>query len=114
MALPMLVKRMVDSKLSKYCEQKAPRVPRGRNAIFHKVRGNSVTLLESRPNFRNPKESAEIPIAQFRYDPDRNIWSLYSADRKNRWHFYENIEPTPNLSELLAAVDKDPTGVFWG
>ncbi|MGZ4307109.1 MAG: DUF3024 domain-containing protein, partial [Solirubrobacteraceae bacterium] len=31
-----------------------------------------------------------------------------------RWHFYDEVEPTPRLDELLSEIAADPTGIFWG
>ena len=50
---------------------------------------------------------------QLRYDPDAGRWTLYCADRNSRWHHYDLIEPG-TVTELLAEIEQDPTGIFWG
>ena len=114
MALPPLVKTYVESKLAQYCENRIPPHVRDKIKLKFKIRGNSVTLLEERPSFLNPNEWVSIVVAQFRFDPDTFMWTLYCADRNSRWHEYIETEPCKNLDDLLKEVDEDPIGVFWG
>jgi hypothetical protein len=51
-------------------------------------------------------------IAQLRYDHD--TWTLHWADRSGRWLQYPDLEPSPRLEDLLAEIDLDPVGAFWG
>ncbi|MBA3071919.1 MAG: DUF3024 domain-containing protein, partial [Nitrospirae bacterium] len=77
--------------------------------------GNSVTIFENRaPWHPDMKEWTSMPIAQIRYDDKTGKWTLYCADRNDKWHEYYDIEPTKNIGEILAEIDEDPTGIFWG
>jgi len=40
--------------------------------------------------------------------------TLYWSDRNSKWHSYDLLEPTPDLSAALAEIDDDPTAIFWG
>lgn len=55
-----------------------------------------------------------MPIAQFRYDVGSDRWTLYWPDRNSRWHLDDNVDPSPDIATLLAEVDRDPTGIYWG
>ena len=112
--LPTLVKQLVDKKLSAYCQKKFPVDIRDQLRLIYKFRGNTVTLFESRPAFAKPDLWVEIPVAQFRYDHDKNIWSLYCADRNSKWHPDTVIEPEKDFNRLLDEIDRDPTGTYWG
>ncbi|MBJ6724570.1 DUF3024 domain-containing protein [Geomesophilobacter sediminis] len=112
MALPELVKRSVETKLQRYCEQKVPSdVPL---RILYTLRGNSVTIIESRPHYCENDRWVEVPVAQFRFSPEQRLWSLYWADRNLRWHPYEGLDPDPKIETLLQEIDRDPTCIFWG
>jgi len=49
-----------------------------------------------------------------RYDEKTGEWTLYYADRNDRWHEYWDIESTKSIDKLLKEIDEDPTGIFWG
>ena len=40
----------------------------------------------------------------------RHVW----RDRNLRFHHYDRIKPSPDASELINEIDRDPTGIFWG
>ena len=60
------------------------------------------------------KEWTSMAIAQIRYDNETGRWTLYCADRNDKWHEYMNIEPTKYIEEILKEINEDPTGIFWG
>ena len=80
------------------------------------VTATTVTILECRPPWRVDfgPEWTRFPIARLRYTKTKRHWSLYWRDRNLRFHVCELIPPGPNLEDLLAEVDRDPTGIFWG
>ena len=106
--------KLVETKLSKYCEQRIPPHVRNRVRLNYRIRGNQVTLFEERPGFKQPSEWVEISMAQFRFNPQDKKWSLYCADRNSRWHLYGLLSPSADFDDLLKEVDRDPTGIFYG
>ncbi|PLX82253.1 MAG: hypothetical protein C0617_14065 [Desulfuromonas sp.] len=114
MPLPPLVKQLAEKKLTAYCQGKIPSHLQNEIRLNFKFRGNTVTLLESRPAFDMPDTWVDIPVAQFRYDPDAKLWSLFWADRNSRWHPDMEIDPVKDFDRLLQEVERDPTGIYWG
>jgi hypothetical protein len=114
MALPELVRRLVEEKLNAYCLKKVPAHVRDLVRLNFKIQGNNVTLFEERPAFGKANTWVDIVVAQFRFTQDKGTWTLYWADRNSRWHEYEEVLPSKNFDKLLLEVDKDPTGIFWG
>ena len=55
-----------------------------------------------------------MPIARLRYIKANKTWTLYWRDRNLRFHTYDRIEPSTRITDLLAEIDRDPTGIFWG
>jgi hypothetical protein len=55
-----------------------------------------------------------MPIAQLRYDTAAGTWTLYWADRNRRWHRYDDLDPTPQLDDLLKEIGEDSLSIFWG
>jgi Protein of unknown function (DUF3024) len=40
-------------------------------------------------------------------------WALYWRDRNLRFHAYD-LPPSRAVDDLLAEINRDPTGIFWG
>lgn len=117
MPLPPLVKRLAGAKLKNFCERRAPKTVGDEVRLEVGFRANSATIYEFRPpwapQFMGPKWTKR-PVAQFRYDADSKLWTLYCCDRNSRWHEHYEISPSKNLDDLIAEVDEDATGIFWG
>ena len=92
--------------------------PDARNEVRleHSVRGNAITIVERRPPWHPGlgPEWTSMKIAQLRYDAGSGAWSLYCCDRNERWFLYDDVEPSRELTPLLAEIDAHPTGIFWG
>jgi hypothetical protein len=114
MAIPDTLRLIIESTLISYSEQRIPPHVRDKVRLSYQFRGNTVTLSENRPVFQRQDEWTVLGIAQFRYDPGGNRWTLYWADRNFRWHKYEDLEPNEDFDRLLQEIDEDPTGIFWG
>jgi len=114
MALPDLVRRLVEVRLSQFCLDRI--LPHIRNEIrlIFMIKGNSVTLIEERPYYLDCSRWTQSPVAQFRYEPESQKWNLHCRDRNGRWHKYDRFDPSKNFEALLREVSADPTGIFWG
>jgi hypothetical protein len=81
--------------------------------LEYHVKGNRVTLVESRPLFIDPNLWNSVNVAQFEFNPDLQTWMLYWYDRKNRRQAYPTGRNRDTLEKLIAEVEADPTGIFW-
>ena len=114
MPIPAELKHTVDQEVAAYCERKIPLRVCGKVRLIHQWRGSRVTLVEQRPKWNDPAIWVDSPVAQFRYHEDQNDWTLYWRDRNQRWHLVEENPGSRSITRLLAEVDQDPTGTFWG
>jgi hypothetical protein len=48
-----------------------------------------------------------LPIARLRYSAANQAWTL-------RFHADDLLAPSHRVEDLLAEIDRDPTGIFWG
>lgn len=82
--------------------------------IEHIVRGNAITIVERRPPWREDfgAEWSSTKVAQLRYEGAS--WTLYCPDSGGRWWRYDEAAPARDVAPLLAAIDEDVTGIFWG
>jgi hypothetical protein len=102
------------ARIQRYCDNRIPAHLRDEARVEVTARGKNVTIYDCRPPW-HPEltEWSRVPVAQLRYDPDTNRWTLYCADRNSRWHRYDLIDPG-TAEQLLNEIDNDPTGIFWG
>lgn len=116
MPLPEPVRRSVERRLSEFCRDRIPAEHRAEIRLEYELRGNSITLFECRPPWRPDfgPEWTRMKIAQLRFEPNGKTWALHWADRNERWHLYDDVDPALSVEPLLAEIDEDPTGIFWG
>ena len=114
MPLSEFTKKLVETILSKYCENKIPVTTADQVRLEFKIKENNVTLYETRLVLRDPSVWSENPVAQFRFDDKTNKWDLYCLYRNSKWYLYRATASSANFDDLLKEVDTDPTGLFWG
>ena len=99
-----------------YCESKVSEHLRGEVRIECNRRGRTISIVDRRPPW-NPEfgpEWSTTKVAQLRFDESARTWTLHWPDRNGRWHRYDQLPPRRTVSSLLAEIDADPTGIFWG
>ena len=114
MALSEFTRHEVERKLGQLCQRRS--LPPERIRVGFRFRGNSVTLFQERPSIggSSPPQSIESLVAQFRLNPDSQLWQIYCVDRNRRWHRYTRVAPTRSFELLIKEIEEDPTGIFWG
>jgi len=113
--LPTLVRTLVEKKVEKFCDKRVPPHVRDKVRLAYKIRGTSVTIYEERAPWKPElTEWTSLPVAQMRYDAKTGKWTLYCADRNDRWHKYPELLATKNIDAILNEIDSDPIRIFWG
>jgi hypothetical protein len=112
--LPPDVREAAVAQVERYCDERVPAHVRSEIRIEHTVRGNAIAIVERRPPWSElaGTEWSTTKVAQLRYDS--GSWTLYCADSNGRWWLYDDADPAPDVAPLLAAIDDDATGIFWG
>lgn len=114
MAIPDLKRQLAEAQLGKCCATAFPATYSDQIRLSYKIRGNNITLIASRPAMFQKGTWNDLAIAQFRYRPQQDEWTLCCADRNDRWHLYVDCDPAPELRPLIEEVRDDPTGIFYG
>jgi hypothetical protein len=114
MALPEAIRRQVEAKLDRYCERRAPAEVRNKVRLVVEFQGDAVAIREERPSIGLPGAWVETKIARARFDPAARRWTLQCADARGQWRPYGGFGATASFDALLAEIDRDPRGVFWG
>ena len=114
MALPVLTLHVARTKLDAYCARRIPEHLRQQVRLELEYADNHITLIETRPHFRDPSQWTTLPVARFRFNAGAGTWALLSPcfGSKETWRPYPT-QPSRDLDKLIAALDADEKGVFW-
>jgi len=107
------------TRIQRWIDARNDRLPeRARGQIRYElaVDARSVTIFECRPPWHEDfgPEWTRSPIARLRFTQARKEWAIYRRGRNLTFHLYDLVEPTSNVEALLAEIDRDRTGIFWG
>lgn len=104
------------ARVRKWCEQRVPERVRDEIRVECDVAARHLTVVECRPPWKADvgTEWTRFPIARLRYTKARREWTLYWRDRNGAFHHYDLVAPSPNVGDLLAELERDPTSIFWG
>jgi hypothetical protein len=114
--IPEDIRSSAVDQVGRFCNERIPADLRDQVRLECSLRGPAITIIERRPPW-NPDFGPEWTasnVAQLRYDRERRTWSLRWRGSDGRWHSYDRTKPSPELGPLLAEIDADPTGIFWG
>jgi hypothetical protein len=109
-ALPPEVRHAAAGEIGRFCASRSGEDYR----LEHSIRGDAITIVERRPPWQ-PGPDAEwstLDVAQLRHDG--RFWMLYWRRASGRWERYAGMGTTADVARLLAEIDADPDGVFWG
>ena len=107
---------LTTGRVRRWCEQRVPPQTRDQVRVECDIGSRQVTIIECRQPWRQGigPEWTRYPIARLRYTHATNTWTLYWRDRNLRFHRYDQIEPSPQIDDLLREIDRDPTAIFGG
>jgi hypothetical protein len=114
MAIDLPERLTLEAILTHYCEKRVPLEVRDKIRLTFRIEKSIVTLYEQRPRWDDPSLWQDLDIARFRYVSSNNQWVLYWKRANGRWLAYPDVDPSESIEPLLAEVDKDPHGCFWG
>lgn len=116
MSLPEDVRDAAARRVQRFCEERIPKDARAQMRLELAVRGAKLTIVECHApwNEQPGGDRTTQPIAELRYDASTATWSLWWPRHTGRWHRYEEFGSVSDVGPLLAEIDADPDGVFWG
>ena len=114
MALSEFERKRIEKIFTDYCEDKVPSHLRDQIRVEFQIRGDDVKLFESRPPWRGGGDWISSKIARFKKDQKTGTWLLYWADRNGKWREYPPLPFHAKIEKLLAEVEKNENGAFWG
>lgn len=79
-----------------------------------RIEKQSVILFLIRPNWRDPSQKMEEPIAKTTYISKTKLWKIYWMRSDLKWHVYPHLPEVLHFEEFVAEVDEDRMNAFWG
>lgn len=104
------------ARIQRWCAVRVPEHARHQVRVECEIGARNLTILERRAPWRDDvgADWTSLPVARLRYAKTAKTWTLYWRDRNLRFHLYDRLPPSAHVEDLLLAIDRDPTGIFWG
>jgi len=117
MAFSEIELKYIDNTVGRLCRRHSLPQHHDKLKFIYEVSRHDVSVWEMRPAFNHAGEWTKMGVAKFKYDRKKQTWKLYWMRRDLKWHLYD---PSPGASEsrsiepLVAEVERDPYGAFFG
>lgn len=87
------IRFQVDKLVANYCERKVPLEARDQIVVTYEVIGSAVTIFENRPPWKEKygPDWTKMKVAQLRWDPESQFWTMWWADRNGRWSHIQTL-----------------------
>jgi hypothetical protein len=106
--------RRIDKLVGGFCRRRTRPELADQLRIDYAVEGQSVIILEERPDWRDPAERRQHPFAKLRFVRTTGLWTLYRMRADLKWHAYRPAAPSADLAGLVDVVDEDTYNAFFG
>lgn len=107
--------KLIDATVGELCRDSSPPEHRDELRCVYDIEGHAVSVFEERPPWDgSPGDWTRAGVARFRYFRSRGEWALYWMRADLEWHVFDAVPPTSDLAALVAIVDENRYGAFWG
>lgn len=115
MAFNELELKRIEKALSAFLGKRRPPAHiRPQLDLGYKVVGQSVELLEIRPQWDDPSVIHRHPFAKATYVKTQSEWKVYWQRADLKWHRYDPVPTVPSIERFLAVVNADEYCCFFG
>lgn len=112
----LVVPELDANRVRKWAADRTPGDLRDEMVVEVDETPRGLTILECRPPWGEllGAEWTRSPIARLTHSKQSGEWTLYYADRNDRFQRYWECDPSVHVADLLEEIDNDPTCIFWG
>ena len=115
MAFNDIERKRTQNALDQFLERRRPAPHlRPQLDIAYRIEGQSVVILEVRPDWRNSSRKMENPVAKATYVRSRGVWKIFWQRRDLKWHGYGPVPTVGSVDKFLEVVERDEFCCFWG
>lgn len=95
-------------------EHRPPAHIRNEVDLGFRIENQSIEVFEIRPQWNNPSNKIEQPVAKATYVKNQKIWKVYWQRADLKWHSYEPVPTVKTLDEFFIIVGEDQYSCFFG
>jgi hypothetical protein len=106
--------KRIERAVGELCRRCSPPQHADGLRTVYEVESHSVTAHEERSPWDGVGEWTRRGIARLRFSSARREWRLYWRRQDLRWHRYDPDEMPADLDSLVAMVEADKYGAFFG
>jgi hypothetical protein len=81
--------------------------------LGYQIEDQSVIIHAIRPDWRDPKNKIEPPIAKATYIKKSDSWKVFWWRADQKWHSYKPKPVVGSLSQFVEVVEEDAHNCFW-
>ena len=82
--------------------------------IAYKIEGQSVLVLEIRPQWNDPTIFNEHSLAKATFVKTKNNWKIFWKKSDGKWHSYSPKMEVKTLIQFIKLIEEDDHHCFWG
>jgi len=106
--------KRIDRTVGELCRRLSPPQYADELRVVCEIDAHNVSVFEERPPWNGRGDWTRMGVARFRFFRSRGEWQLYWMRQDLKWHRYDPAEPTADLAALVAVVEADEYGAFFG
>lgn len=114
MAFSELEIKRIAQTVGEFCRKSSPAHLKNELSLEYVLKGHEVVIFERRPQWDNPKEWMESPVAKLKFIRSANKWRLYWQRADLKWHEYPGLSSSEHIGNLVREIDADPLTCFFG
>jgi hypothetical protein len=114
MAFSELELKRIDRTVGELCRRKSLLQHADKLLVVYEIDGHAVSIYEQRPPWRGSGPGTSHGIARLRFSRARGTWTLFWMRQDLKWHCYMPQPPSADLAALIAVVEADEYGAFFG
>ena len=104
----------IDRFVGGLCRRRSRAGGKSAVSLEYRVKGHDVTVLERRPYWDGTPGFSESGVAKLKFTRRTGRWRLLWQRADRKWYAYEARSSGGGLSKLVAEIDDDPWGCFFG
>ena len=115
MALSEFEIKRIEKLVGRYVEDHRPKPSiRSKLDLAYRIDNQSFVIYEIRPQWDNPENKLEQPVAKATYVKSQKLWKLYWMRADLKWHSYPPLPECTSLETILEEIERDPHACFYG